>query len=130
MARNIDAIGTFDPARIGEVVTNELIQNTCDALVENDPMDEAAVRPAVAESWSVSDDRMRITFNLVRGATHPSGNPVTARDVAWSMRRVLTLGFGNAATLATMPGLAILFVSLSFNLLGDGLRDVLDPRHG
>jgi peptide/nickel transport system permease protein len=29
---------------------------------------------------------------------------------------------------ATMPGLAIFFVSLGFNLLGDGLRDVLDPR--
>ena len=29
---------------------------------------------------------------------------------------------------ATMPGLAILIVSLGFNLLGDGLRDALDPR--
>lgn len=30
--------------------------------------------------------------------------------------------------IATMPGLAIFIVSLGFNLLGDGLRDVLDPR--
>jgi peptide/nickel transport system permease protein len=29
---------------------------------------------------------------------------------------------------ATMPGLAIFIVSLGFNLLGDGLRDVLDPK--
>jgi len=29
---------------------------------------------------------------------------------------------------ATMPGIAILVVSLGFNLLGDGLRDALDPR--
>ncbi len=29
---------------------------------------------------------------------------------------------------ATIPGLAIFVVSLGFNLLGDGLRDVLDPR--
>ncbi len=29
---------------------------------------------------------------------------------------------------ATVPGLAIFVVSLGFNLLGDGLRDVLDPR--
>lgn len=29
---------------------------------------------------------------------------------------------------ATMPGLAIFIVSLAFNLLGDGLRDVLDPK--
>ena len=30
----------------------------------------------------------------------------------------------------TMPGIAIFLVSLGFNLLGDGLRDVLDPKHG
>ena len=29
---------------------------------------------------------------------------------------------------AAMPGLAIFVVSLGFNLLGDGLRDVLDPK--
>ena len=31
---------------------------------------------------------------------------------------------------ATLPGLAIFTVSLAFNLLGDGLRDVLDPKDG
>ena len=29
---------------------------------------------------------------------------------------------------ATMPGIAIFIVSLGFNLLGDGLRDVVDPK--
>ncbi len=31
---------------------------------------------------------------------------------------------------ATVPGVAIFVVSLGFNLLGDGLRDVLDPKAG
>ena len=31
MARNLDAISTFDPAQIGEAVTNEIIQNTATA---------------------------------------------------------------------------------------------------
>lgn len=31
---------------------------------------------------------------------------------------------------ATMPGFAIIIVSLGFCFLGDGLRDVLDPKHG
>jgi len=31
---------------------------------------------------------------------------------------------------ATIPGIAILVVSLGFNLLGDGIRDVLDPKAG
>lgn len=30
---------------------------------------------------------------------------------------------------AVMPGIAILFTSLAFNLVGDALRDLLDPRH-
>ena len=29
---------------------------------------------------------------------------------------------------ATIPGIAICIVSLAFNLLGDGLRDVFDPK--
>lgn len=32
--------------------------------------------------------------------------------------------------LATFPGLAIFVVALGFNFLGDGLRDVLDPKSG
>jgi peptide/nickel transport system permease protein len=28
----------------------------------------------------------------------------------------------------TIPGIAIFIASLAFNLLGDGMRDVLDPR--
>jgi ABC-type dipeptide/oligopeptide/nickel transport system permease subunit len=32
------------------------------------------------------------------------------------------------AWLAIWPGLAIFLATLSFNLLGDGLRDILDPR--
>lgn len=31
---------------------------------------------------------------------------------------------------ATIPGIAIFIVSLAFNLLGDGLRDLLDPKQG
>jgi len=34
----------------------------------------------------------------------------------------------NAWWIVTLPGLAILLAVLGFNLLGDGLRDVLDPR--
>jgi peptide/nickel transport system permease protein len=30
--------------------------------------------------------------------------------------------------LATIPGVAIIFTVLGFNLVGDGLRDILDPR--
>jgi peptide/nickel transport system permease protein len=35
-----------------------------------------------------------------------------------------------ASWLAIFPGIALLLATLSFNLLGDGLRDALDPRSG
>lgn len=99
MAWNIDAISTFDPAQVGEVVTNELLQNTCDSLVDFDPRDESKVVPSLAKSWDVSEDRKTITFHLNEGLTLPSGNPATAKELAWSMQRVVLLGFGNAATI-------------------------------
>jgi peptide/nickel transport system permease protein len=34
----------------------------------------------------------------------------------------------NAPWLSPFPGLAILVTVLGFNLLGDGLRDLLDPK--
>jgi peptide/nickel transport system permease protein len=33
-----------------------------------------------------------------------------------------------APWLAVFPGVAIVLAALSFNLMGDGLRDALDPR--
>ena len=33
-----------------------------------------------------------------------------------------------APHVATIPGLAIVIITLAFNLLGDGLRDALDPH--
>ncbi len=33
-----------------------------------------------------------------------------------------------AGSIAVFPGLAILFTVLGINFLGDGLRDLLDPR--
>src|SRR3984893_18852300 len=62
MAWNIDAISTFDPAQVGEVVTGELLQNTCDSLVDFDPADGRKVIPLFAESWTGSPDPKRITF--------------------------------------------------------------------
>lgn len=97
MAWNIDAILTMDPAQIGEVVTDEIVTNTCDPLIFLDQEDPAKMGPGLAERWDVSDDGLTYIFHLRRGLKHPSGNPVTAHDAAWSIHRVLHLGFGNAA---------------------------------
>jgi peptide/nickel transport system permease protein len=45
-----------------------------------------------------------------------------------SMLNVAQRFLGNAPWMAIWPGLAIFVSVISFNLLGDGLRDALDPR--
>jgi peptide/nickel transport system permease protein len=50
-------------------------------------------------------------------------------DPSWG--RMLSEGrayFQQSVWLAIFPGLAIMLTVLGFNLLGDGLRDALDPR--
>ncbi|WP_273692280.1 ABC transporter substrate-binding protein [Ketogulonicigenium vulgare] len=99
MAWNIDAISTFDPAQIAEVVTDEIYRNACESLVDFDVADESNYVPALAESWETSEDGLTMTFHLREGLTFRDGSPATAGDLAWSMQRVVRLGFGNAATL-------------------------------
>jgi peptide/nickel transport system permease protein len=51
-------------------------------------------------------------------------------DPSWgSMLNTARSYIDNAPWMAVWPGLAIFLLVLSFNLLGDGLRDALDPRH-
>jgi peptide/nickel transport system permease protein len=47
-----------------------------------------------------------------------------------SMLNTATHSISQAPWMAVWPGLAIFSLVLSFNLLGDGLRDALDPRRG
>jgi peptide/nickel transport system permease protein len=50
-------------------------------------------------------------------------------DPSWgSMLNTAKNFLSQAPWMAWWPGLAIFVVVLSFNLLGDGLRDALDPR--
>jgi len=50
----------------------------------------------------------------------------------WSWGRIISDGRNHLATawwVATIPGIFLFFTVLSFNFLGDALRDALDPRH-
>lgn len=59
-----------------------------EGLVIPSPAGEA--RPAAAESWETSADGLRWTFRLRADATWSNGDPVTARDFVYTIRRALT----------------------------------------
>lgn len=57
------------------------------------------------------------------------GVGVTRPSISWGMMlNEAQRTVGISSPLAMWPGLAIVFVVLGLNLLGDGLRDVLDPK--
>ncbi|MBK9082762.1 MAG: ABC transporter substrate-binding protein [Rhizobiales bacterium] len=58
--------------------------------------DYFALEGEAAEAWEVSPDATRIVFHLRKGATFHDGAPVTARDVKWSLDRVVSLPIGKA----------------------------------
>ncbi len=92
IANRIDDITTMDPAQSFEFAGSDVIRNIYRKLVNFDPLDlEAGYGPDIAESWTVSEDGMTITFVIREGLTFESGNPVTAEDVVWSLRRVVLL---------------------------------------
>ena len=99
MAWNIDAISTFDPAQVGEVVTIEFLGNMCSRLMEYDAADESKLVPGLAESYTLSEDGKTLTFKIRDGLVFPSGNKGTAHEMDWSLQRVVKIGLGAAAAL-------------------------------
>ncbi|MCB0161811.1 MAG: ABC transporter permease, partial [Caldilineaceae bacterium] len=50
-------------------------------------------------------------------------------DPSWGRMLSEARGYINQSVwMSIFPGLAIMFTVMGFNFLGDGLRDVLDPR--
>lgn len=99
IATNLDSFTSLDPAALNESTPSQLLRNICDPLIYLDYDDPAKVVPGLAESWTISGDGLTWRFKLRAGLKHPSGNPVTAEDVAWSMRRTAKLNLANAARL-------------------------------
>jgi len=55
-----------------------------DLLVNFSP-DDLSPTPGIAASWDVSDDKKTITFTLVEGAKWSDGEPITSKDVKYSL---------------------------------------------
>lgn len=54
--------------------------------------------PYLAESWTISDDRLTFTFTLREGVVFHDGSPVTSEDVAFSLG-IVRQYHGNGATM-------------------------------
>lgn len=91
MAKDISDLITLDPAEVFELSGGEVIANIYDRLMMFEPDNLSKLVGGVAESWEVSNGGKTITFAIRKGQTFHSGNPVTAEDVVFSLRRVVKL---------------------------------------
>ncbi len=92
IANRIDDITTLDPAQSFEFAGGDVSRNIYSKLVNFDPLNlDAGYGPDLAESWTVSDDGRTITFKMRPGVRFASGNPVTAKDAEYSLRRAVLL---------------------------------------
>ena len=79
---------TFDPAKVDDLDSETVRYLTGGVLLRFNRLTQT-VEPRLAESWSVSPDGKTITFRLRAGLKFSDGSALTARDAAWSIRRVL-----------------------------------------
>jgi peptide/nickel transport system permease protein len=76
----------------------------------------------LASIWTATAIRVEANLSFI-------GLGVSPPTPAWgSMIRQGTQVLSDAPWVSLFPGLAILITVLAFNLLGDGLRDILDPK--
>lgn len=82
---------TMDTATTSGGEASGILNNIYDTLVQLNP-ETRELEPRIAESWEIADDNLSVTFTLRDDAVFASGNPLTAEDVAYSLKRVLTSG--------------------------------------
>jgi len=91
MAKQIDDITSLDPAESFEYSGTEVVGNVYNKLLTTPNDDPGRLVGDLAESWEASADNRTFTFRLKQGPRFASGQPVTAEDAAWSLRRVVAL---------------------------------------
>ena len=76
---------TFNPALVQEFPNISLF--CFEGLTKSDGL-TGKIRPALAESWQISDDRQRVVFKLRQGLKWSDGQPLTADDVVFTFETI------------------------------------------
>jgi oligopeptide transport system substrate-binding protein len=78
---------TLDPHKAQGVTESNILRDLFEPLVMEAP--DGTLIPGVASEWTVSDDGLTYTFRLRPDARWSNGDPVTAHDFVYSLRRGL-----------------------------------------
>ncbi len=80
---------SLDPQFVTGQPEARIMSALYDRLVEYHPKTMEPI-PAVAESWEISSDGTEYLFHLRKNAKFSNGEPITAKDFVYSLRRALS----------------------------------------
>jgi peptide/nickel transport system substrate-binding protein len=84
----------LDPHVTTAYASFQVLENVYDTLVM--PDENLEMQPALAESWTTSDDQLTWTFKLREGVEFHNGDPFTADDVVYSYNRIIDEELSNS----------------------------------
>jgi peptide/nickel transport system substrate-binding protein len=90
----VQIFGTIDPAKVKDYTEYMAAVNLYEGLTTVDP--KGKVLPLLAEKWEISEDSRNYRFHLVKNATFGDGKPIHAKDVVYSLQRLIALNKGPA----------------------------------
>ncbi len=76
---------TLDPHRAEGLPASNILRDLFEGLVLEAP--DGSLIPGVAESWTISEDGLSYRFKLRADARWSNGDPVTAKDFVFGLRR-------------------------------------------
>ena len=94
-------VATLDPQKAGDNFSEDVVRDLFEGLTAETA--DGTVIPALAESWTVTDDGRTYTFQLRREARWSNGDPVTADEVVLGLRRGLDPAVASPAALLLRP---------------------------
>lgn len=94
----------LDPQKTTAHFSFEVLENVFDTLVE--PDENLQMRPALAQSWTVSPDQLTWTFTLRPGVRFHDGSPLSANDVVYSYRRIMDQKLANVDKFSAVRAVA------------------------
>ena len=119
---------TLDPAKVDDQESEMVRFLTAGVLLRTNRLTQK-VEPQLADSWQLSSDGRTVTFELRSGLKFSNGASLSAKDAAWSIRRVLSSATAapaaqeflapDAVTIST-PNEHTVIVHLSRRVIGIG----------
>ena len=101
---------SFDPQYVIGNSAGAIMYDLFEGLVTRAP--DGSIVPAIAESWTISEDGRVYTFRLNGNAKWSDGRQITADDFVWSYRRILDPLSGTRGASALFPVLNAWGISL------------------